>query len=166
MYHIYPNGSPAYAIKHRKVTEFSEGVAVATREDSKMLFIDTDGMPLSWDSPWTAFDYVRPFRQGLAVVEIGERTAFHINKLGKPAYMFRFVWVGDFSENLAAAAKKARVDDKLITVYFHIKRSGRRAYRQNFRHAGSFRHGIAMMRDLKRRTVHIRTDGTRIRSLK
>lgn len=159
-FHILPNGKPAYRNRFFRISEFREGLAVVqSAYQDRWHYIDHFGLPQGMGRFFSA----NPFKQGLAAIQLEEGVAYHIDHAGRAAYQSRFQEAGDFSENLATAAKEVKCDDDVRTGHFHISRTGRKIYDETYDSVHGFRHGIAMVRNFSRKTIYIDTRGRKIK---
>lgn len=123
---------------------------------------------------------------GLAAV-LDESGAYHINTLGEPVYLQRFIQTFGYYHGLAAVESAegwlhinaqgnpayderyawcgnfqeglCPVQDHNTKSYYHINANGQRIYSENYRYAGDFRDGIAVVCNNQGLHTHINTKG-------
>ncbi len=157
MFHIHPDGTPAYEGCFNFVGDFHEGLARA-RKGAWWFHIRRDGTPSYKERFGWIPVILGDFKEGMAVVvNLGDEkhtihSQFHIRSNGKPAYEERYDFVGPFFEGLAMAMKDG--------LDFHIRSNGKPAYKErSFVDLSQFRGGSAWVQKGDERYL-IYPDGT------
>lgn len=133
-FHII-NGKPLYRNKFDEVMSFHEPGLAPARIDDCWFHIKADGSRAYSQS----FDRAWGFYFGRAAVNIGNE-AFHIFPDGNDVYIQRFLWVGNFQEELCAVRyKNGR--------YGHILLDGNRVYPLTYSYVGDFKENTAVVQD-------------------
>jgi len=135
MFHIAPNGFPAYTHRFFQAFGFYEGLAAVQVNDG-WLHIFPDGT-----AAYSArFDWVGNWQQARCVVRDFQGQYFHIREGGNAAYAERYAYAGDFREE-AAVVHRA---DGLAT---HIDAKGQLLHGKWFPALYVFHKGFARARD-------------------
>jgi hypothetical protein len=167
-HHTWKNRIPVYDRRFLDVRLFSEGLAVA-EDETGFFHIRPDGTPAYKARYKQTHPFVNKFarivdktpisrprnhetallRDILQECESGEQC--HIVHSGMPAYLQRYLRVGDFFEGLASATNNRGC--------LHITSEGEPAYEQIYGHVGRFSEGLANVLD-KDECFHIKKDGS------
>lgn len=165
MFHINPQGVPAYTTTFLQAFGFYEGLAAVQASDG-WLHIRPDGAA-AYES---RFDWVGNWQQSRCVVRDFQGRYFHIKEGGNAAYAERYAYAGDFREDAAVVQQAngfaTHVDTKgrplhgkwflALDIFHkgfararddkgwhHINRSGQAAYERRFKEVDAFYNGQA-----------------------
>lgn len=104
-----------YSQRYRQVLPFhSPGLAPVVDISRSALYIMADGNPFNEKKYWRAFGFYCGFA---AVEDNGEM--YHINPSGKPAYLPRWKWCGNFQQHLCVVQDEQR-------QFYHIDSAGQK----------------------------------------
>lgn len=94
-WHIFSDGSPAYARRFRRTFGFYEGAAAV--ESEGWHHIRPDGSDLHAER----FAWCGNYQEGRCVVRTAGGDYFHVDQAGSPAYALKWRYVGDFRGGIA-----------------------------------------------------------------
>lgn len=155
-YHTLPDGSAAYTAQFDEVLSFhmvgNDHQVAPVLVNGKAFHINDSGMAIY---PYR-FDRAFGFYCGLAAVIKGDEW-FHITPDGNEAYAQRFVFIGNYQQDVAVVCDAEG-------FYFHIDKDGSPLYAQKWRYCGDYREGIAVVQDESGRSTHIDSQGQFIHS--
>ena len=145
-FHIYPDGSPAYANRHLDAFGFYEGLA-AVRDNDGWFHIRPDGTP----AYATRYAWCGNFQGGRCAARVIGGGYRHILPDGCPLYHCTYRYVGDFREGRAVARRE---DGQCV----HLDETGGLAHSHAYLDLDVYHKGFARARD-KRGWMHIGMGG-------
>jgi hypothetical protein len=130
-----------------EVLEFQFPGIAAVKNNNGWFHIKMDGIPIYSKFYERAFGF---YYNRAAVNENG--LAYHIGIDGLAAYKEKYLWCGNFQENIS-------VVKNLNFKYFHIDLNGNPLYKEKYFYAGDFKEGIACVCSDDGYYTHIKSDG-------
>ena len=155
-YHTFADGSPAYSARFDEVLSFHDidnAYQVApVCLNSQAWHINETGEAIYPHK----FNRTFGFYCGLAAV-VENDDWFHILPNGFAVYAQRYVFVGNYQQNIAVVCDKDG-------FYFHIDKLGKPLYENKWLYCGDFREGIAVAQAENGLSTHIDKQGRYIHS--
>ncbi len=146
--HFLYEGKPVFEQKFTEVLKFHAPGLAPVMDKAGAYHIDITGNAIYKDRYARTFGF---YCNRAAVIREGKW--FHINSNGKQAYAHRFLWTGNFQEDLCPVRD-------CENNYFHISLDGMRIYQLDHFYCGDFKDGIACVKARDGLYRHINTEGS------